>query len=82
MGTKRIVKISAEEVPCRDGWQLDCKNYTGRQRYFYEFVEVVTKAKAIRQTENYYYCYLTLYVYQLVEAEGVGIVYYCVSVIQ
>jgi hypothetical protein len=52
------------------------------QRYFYELVEVVTKSKAIREAENYNYYYLTLCVYQLVEAGGVGMVHYCVSVIQ
>jgi hypothetical protein len=44
------------------------------QRYFYELVGVVTKAKASRHTEKFYYYYLTLFVYQLVEAGGVGMV--------
>ncbi len=45
------------------------------QRYFYELVEVLTKAKASRHKEKYYYYYLTLCVYQLVDAGGVGMVY-------
>jgi hypothetical protein len=50
--------------------------------YFYELVEVVTKAKASRHTEKFYYNYLTLCIYQLEEEGGVGMMCYCVSVRQ
>jgi hypothetical protein len=55
---ERRVQIFSRGGSMASSW--DEKNDSDMQRYFYELVGVVTKAKASRHTEKLYYYYLTL----------------------